>query len=155
VLVFGLAATRAGRGLGRALVEATAWTFVVPASTFLVHRTLTAIAGAQPGQSLWLIYEVGFLVMAFVLREAVLPRRVPGTAPPLRAYLCTVLAYVALYYALWAAADVLILTSGADLAWALRMVPNQLYYALYVPFVYLLGFSRRYAPTSSPTQPSR
>jgi hypothetical protein len=155
VLVFGLATIRAGRGLRSALIEAAAWTLIVPAGTFVVHRALTMIAGAQPGQSLWLIYEVGFLAMAFTLRERVVPARVPASAPRLRAYLRTVLAYVAIYYALWAAADVLILATGADRAWALRMVPNQLYYALYVPIVYVLGFSRRYVPTSNSTHPSR
>ena len=153
VLVFGLAAIDVGRSLGAALVEAVAWTFVVPVVTLVVHRTLTALGGEQPGQALWLIYELGFLVLAFVLRERVVPARVAPSA--LRAYLRAVLAYVGVYYGLWAAADALILATGADAAWALRIVPNQLYYALYVPFVYALAFSRRYAATSSSTQPSR
>ncbi len=153
VLIFELAAIDAGRTIGAALVEAAAWTFVVPVVTLVAHRTLTALRGEQPGQALWLIYELGFLVMALVLRERVVPARVPRS--PLRAYLRAVLAYVALYYGLWAAADVLILATGADAAWALRIVPNQLYYALYVPFVYVLAFSRRYAATRSSTQPSR
>ena len=34
---------------------------------------------------------------------------------------------------LWATADVLIL-AGVDLGWALRLLPNQLYYAFTVPF---------------------
>jgi hypothetical protein len=153
VLVFALEAIRAGRGVRRALLEAAGWTFVVPILTLAVHRTLTTIAGEQPGQSLWLIYELGFLVMALVMRQRVVPARVP--AAPLRAYLQTVLAYVAIYYSLWAASDALILAAGADAAWALRMVPNQLYYALYVPFAYVLAFSRRYAATSSSTQLAR
>lgn len=153
VLVFALETIRAGRGVPRALLEAAAWTFVVPVFTVVVHRTLTAVAGEQPGQSLWLIYELGFLVMALVMRQRVVPSRVP--AARLRAYLQMVLAYVAIYYGLWAAADVLILATGADAAWALRMVPNQFYYAIYVPFVYVLGFSRRYAATSSSTHAAR
>jgi hypothetical protein len=153
VLVFGLEAIRAGRGLGRAFAEAAAWTLIVPTVTFVVHRTLTAIAGPLPGQALWLIYELDFLVIAFVMRERIVPARVADSR--LRAYLRTVLAYVALYYGLWASADVLILATGADRAWALRMVPNQLYYALYVPFVYFVAFSPRYAATSSSTHPSR
>jgi hypothetical protein len=155
VLVVGLAALHAGRSLRSALLEAAAWTFIVPATTFIVHRTLTAAAGAQPAQSLWLIYELGFLIMALVVRARIVPARVPASAPGLRAYLRTVLAYVATYYALWAAADVLILATADDRAWALRMIPNQLYYALYVPFVYVLACSRRYSATSNATQSSR
>jgi hypothetical protein len=153
VLVFGLEAIRAGRGVRRACLEASAWTFLVPVSTFVIHRTLTSMAGALPAQALWLIYELGFLVVASAMRVRVVPARVPPS--PLRRYLRTVLTYVATYYALWAAADGLILATGMDQAWALRMIPNQLYYAFYVPFVYALGFSRRYAATSSATQPSR
>jgi hypothetical protein len=155
VLLFGLGARRAGRPLGRVLLEAAAWTLVVPLATLVAHRALTALFGDLPGQTVWLTYELGFLAMTAVLWTRVLPARVPASAPRLRAYLRAVLAYVAAYYALWAAADVLILTTGADAAWALRMIPNQLYYALWVPFVYGLGFSRRYAATSSSTQPSR
>jgi hypothetical protein len=53
------------------------------------------------------------------------------------------MAYVAVYYALWALADVLILVGRLDAGWGLRVIPNQLYYALYLPFVYFRFFSRR------------
>ena len=49
--------------------------------------------------------------------------------------------FTAAYYALWLAADVLIVVAGLDLGWALRMVPNQLYYAFWTPFVYFRFFS--------------
>ena len=45
------------------------------------------------------------------------------------------LGYLAAYYGLWAAADVLIL-SGVDAGWPVRLVPNQLYYGFFVPFVW-------------------
>lgn len=152
-LVFGLAAIRAGRDLRSAFVRAAAWTFVVPIFTLVTYRTLTTLAGEQPAQSLWLVYELGFLAVAIVLRQRIVPAHVSPS--PLRQYLQTVTTYAAIYYGLWATADLLILTTGADLAWALRMVPNQLYYALYVPFAYLLASARRYAETSSSTQPVR
>jgi hypothetical protein len=47
---------------------------------------------------------------------------------------------VAAYYGLWAAADVLILC-GVDAGWPVRLVPNQLYYGFFVPFVWR-GFFR-------------
>ncbi len=36
--------------------------------------------------------------------------------------------FVVLYYSLWASADLLILTTGLDLGYGLRVIPNLLYY---------------------------
>jgi hypothetical protein len=44
--------------------------------------------------------------------------------------------FVVVYYGLWATSDLLIL-GGLDAGWLLRAVPNQLYYAVWIPFVYL------------------
>jgi hypothetical protein len=43
--------------------------------------------------------------------------------------------YVIGYYALWAGADAIILTSGADTGFLLRVLPNALYYGGFVPVV--------------------
>jgi hypothetical protein len=153
LLVFRLAAPQAH--LGRVAGEAACWTLVVPVVAVAADAGLRALVGPLPSQSIWLVYEVAFLAMAFVLRSMVVPARVGAERPRLRAYLRAVTGYVAVYYALWAAADVLILVGGFDAGWALRIVPNQLYYACYVPLVYGLFFSRRYASTSSVTQASR
>ena len=53
----------------------------------------------------------------------------------------SVATYAAVYYALWATADVLIQVLDLDVGWALRVIPNQLYYAFYVPFAYLRYFA--------------
>ena len=126
----------------RAALAAALATLVVPLVTVAIDGALRARTPALPGQSIWLVYELAFLVVAILLREVVVPRRVPGTAPRLRTYLRRVLGYVIAYYALWATADVLIL-AGIDLGWALRMIPNQLYYAFSVPFAYFSFFARR------------
>ena len=55
----------------------------------------------------------------------------------LRKYLGEICAYVAAYYALWAASDLLILLGGLDFGWATRALANQLYYGFFVPFVWL------------------
>lgn len=47
-----------------------------------------------------------------------------------------VLLYALLTYGLWIAADVVIL-SGVDLGYLVRVVPNVLYYGAYAPFVYV------------------
>ncbi|MGH7856783.1 MAG: hypothetical protein ACREQY_05580, partial [Candidatus Binatia bacterium] len=56
-----------------------------------------------------------------------------------RRHLRGALAYVALYYFLWAAADSMIL-AGVDAGWALRVIPNQIYYGFWVPFAYASFF---------------
>ena len=53
-----------------------------------------------------------------------------------------------------ALADVLIL-AGWDIGWALRVIPNQLYYVFWVPVVWALFFSPRYASTSNAVQTRR
>jgi hypothetical protein len=67
----------------------------------------------------------------------------PGrtSIPPRGAFLGALFGYSAAYYALWLTADVLIVLAGLDLGWAIRMVPNQLYYAFWTPFVYARFFS--------------
>jgi hypothetical protein len=157
LLVLFLAAPET-RVLRRVASEAALWTLVVPVVAVAGEAVLRALAGDLPSQSIWLVYELAFLAMALVLRGVVVPARMARIAPQrsrLRAYLGAVTAYVAVYYALWAVADVLIMVGGFDAGWALRIVPNQLYYAFYVPLVYGLFFSRRYASTSTATQASR
>jgi hypothetical protein len=51
--------------------------------------------------------------------------------------------FVLLYYGLWATADVIILATGSDLGFALRVVPNVLYYGG------LIGAIGRMAPAPS------
>jgi hypothetical protein len=142
-------------GLGGVAGRAAAWTLIVPLATVAAWSVLKVVVHNLPAHSIWLVYELAFVVMALVLRGRVVPGEVPSSRPELRAYLRDVTAYVALYYALWAGADVLILAADVDEGWALRMLPNQLYYALYVPLAYGLFLSHRYASISSSTQASR
>ncbi len=128
--------------LPRAALAALGATLVVPLVAVTLDTVLRAHIATLPGQLIWLVYELAFLVVAIALRHWVVPARVPGTEPRLRSYLRRVLTYVAAYYALWALADVIIL-AGFDAGWALRIVPNQLYYAFWVPFAYFAFFARR------------
>lgn len=129
VLVFGLAAPG---GLRRAL----GFSAIVPLATAVVYGTASWLVPELHGQVMWLTYELCFVAMAVWLARVWLPRQIGTDRPELRAMLRSCVAYVAVYYALWAGCDVLILL-GIDEGWALRMVPNQLYYALWVPFVYV------------------
>ena len=114
------------RDLGAALRRAALWTPVVPVSAYALNAALGAMMGELPDQVLWLIHEVLFVGVALWLR------RLSAHDARLR----RAATYVAVYYALWAAADVIILL-GHDAGWLLRVLPNQLYYAFWVPFVYL------------------
>jgi hypothetical protein len=80
-----------------------------------------------------LAYELLFLAVAGGFRFVLLPKR---TMPDEhRVWLSAITGYAMLYYALWASADVLIL-SGLDLGFGLRVLPNLLYYGGFLPFVY-------------------
>jgi hypothetical protein len=138
------------RGLGPALCEAAAWTLVVPALAWTVTAGLRTTFGSLPSVTIWIVYETAFALLALGFRTVIVPRQ----PSPHAAYLRVILAYVAVYYALWAAADLLVL-GGVDAGWALRVLPNQLYYALWVPAAYALFVCPRYASTSSAVQAAR
>ncbi|HVH18933.1 MAG TPA: hypothetical protein VNF72_11575 [Myxococcota bacterium] len=109
------------RGAAR---PAAALACLVPVTTGALYAPVWMGFVEAPSQVLWLIYEVLFFALALWLRART-------ANPALRA----IWLYVLAYYALWASADVLILF-GVDLGWALRVLPNQLYYAFFVPFVW-------------------
>jgi hypothetical protein len=130
--------------LRRTLRAAALWTLLVPAASLPVYAAMRAVWPGLAMQWLWLVYEAAFAALALWLRGRVVPRRA-GARPALSRYLRGVALYVAAYYALWAAADALILIGGLDLGWLLRVIPNQLYYAFFVPLVYFTFFFRRSA----------
>lgn len=145
LLLFFVGAPEAG--IVRAVTRACGWTLVVPLTAWSTTAALRAALGSVPPTTIWLVYEAAFAVLALALRARV----VDGAA---RACRRAILAYVAAYYGLWATADVIIL-AGVDAGWALRVVPNQLYYAFWVPFAETLFFSRRYAASSTSTHAAR
>jgi hypothetical protein len=131
-LVFALSESE--RGPGAAGLRALAFTPIVAVSAFALQSALGAAFGELPAQVLWLSHEVLFVGMALYLRNVVVTRAHGQTLARVRG-LRRAAGYVALYYGLWATSDVLILF-GVDLGWLLRAVPNQLYYAFWIPWVY-------------------
>lgn len=124
-----------------AVAEAAAWTLLVPAVAWTATAGLPVVLGEVPSMTIWLVYEVAFLVVALGWRRRLVPRRVAAHRTRVRGYLRALLGYVAAYYGLWAAADALIVLAGLDAGWALRMVPNQLYYGFWLPFAYARFFA--------------
>jgi hypothetical protein len=141
VLLLVVRLARSTGSLAAAAGTAAAWTLVVPVGALTVNAALAAVIPDLPGQSIWLVYELGFAGLAIYFRFFWVPRYVePGAR---RAYLGDVIEYALGYYLLWAAADVLILIAGLDAGWGLRVIPNQLYYSFTVPFMYLRHFTAR------------
>jgi hypothetical protein len=143
-----------GRSWPGALVEAAAWTLVVPALAYGLHRGVGVVRGEQPEMMLWLVYEIAFVLLALSLAVRLVPARVGLERRAARRYLYAILAIVGAYYGLWATADLIIL-SGRDWGWALRIVPNQLYYGVFVPAAYALFFASRNAASSTSTHAAR
>jgi hypothetical protein len=128
------------RSLAACARRAAAFTLLVPVAALGATRALHAVVSDLPDETIWLVYELAFLALALGLRFVWLPRRAAGAGA---AWLRGVVGWAIAYYALWATADVVILALGLDAGWLLRAVPNQLYYALFVPFVWLSFFARR------------
>jgi hypothetical protein len=152
--VFALAVVvmQPGRARSSAFIEAGAWTLVVPAVAYGVWRAIAAAHGAEPPEMLlWLVYEIAFVLLVLAWWTAIVPARVSASRAATRRYVGGVLAVVAAYYVLWVLADVVIL-AGRDWGWALRMVPNQLYYGVLVPAAYSLFFSAPSASARASTQ---
>lgn len=147
LLVIGVA--RPEHALGKQLGWAAAATLIVPIATGVLYGALTLSVDDLHGQWLWMIYEAGFAALCIGLSRRWLPRTLDGD--PARAakssFLREALAYSAAYYVLWLWADVLIVLGGLDLGWGVRIVPNQLYYALWTPIVYFRFFA---GPGASP-----
>jgi hypothetical protein len=135
VLVFGLASPHY-------LPRALGFSLIVPLATGFVYGTVSWLASGLHSQVMWLIYELGFFSMAIWLLRVWIPQGIDADRLELQALLRSCVGYVAVYYALWAACDVLIMF-GVDEGWALRMLPNQLYYALWIPFVHARYFALR------------
>jgi hypothetical protein len=85
----------------------------------------------------FLTYELMFAALALSIRFALLPRR-RGEAVGFVTWLTE---YQIAQYGLWATADVIIL-AGYDVGYALRFVPNLMYYVGFVPFAWRAAAAR-------------
>lgn len=107
------------RWSARALARAAALTLIVPLSSQAVLAALPS--SLDTPRMLYFVYEVGFLILTSCLLVWH-----PGLGRA--AWLKPVSFFVLLYYGLWALADLVLLTTGSDLGFALRVLPNVLYY---------------------------
>jgi len=101
------------------LAGAAGLTLVVPIVSQLATSLLPDDAGGA--RLLFFVYEVCFVVLTLcLLRKHPRARQVD--------WLRRVARFVLLYYSLWATADAILLATGSDAGFALRVVPNVLYY---------------------------
>ena len=140
VLWLALGVARPERSLADGCVRAIGLTLVVPILAGAAYAIVRRLVPGVHGQLLWMIYEAGFLTLCILLSRVWVTREL-GHAPATAAYVRALLGFSAAYYALWLIADLLIVIGGLDLGWAIRIVPNQLYYSFWVPFAYWRFFS--------------
>lgn len=107
---------------------ALGFSLVVPIASQLVLRVLPR----GDSRVTFLVYEVLFLLLSLVVLGT-LRRRVTAS-PEIARWLRELSVFEVGQYALWALADVVIL-AGAPVGHLLRLVPNVLYYACFLPFV--------------------
>jgi hypothetical protein len=113
------------------LVRAAGLAFVVPIASVIPQRLFPETY--QDLRLVFLTYEVLFAILVVGVRLTLVPRAT--SAPPVRAWLERLTRFELAQYGLWITADLLIL-AGLDAGYGLRLVPNFLYYAAFVPYAY-------------------
>ena len=117
-----------------AFARAAGLTLIVP-----VLAQIARVVAPQTfagGRVLFLSYELAMVVLLVALRLTYLKTRLLALGDRVRAWLLRVFLFELVGYAGWALCDVLIL-GGVDAGHALRILPNTMYYALFLPFVVL------------------
>jgi hypothetical protein len=141
VLLLAIGIARPERDFVRNLYWALGTVLIVPIGAGASYAIAGWIWPELHSQVLWMIYEAGFLALCIFLSRIWLPRALENSTPARLACLRALFGYSAAYYALWLIADLFIVVAQLDLGWAIRIVPNQLYYAFWVPFAYWRFFS--------------
>ncbi|MCB9601181.1 MAG: hypothetical protein H6724_00710 [Sandaracinus sp.] len=126
---------RPNASLGKVLAIAAATSLVVPV-TSLGLRTLFPVLAE--GRYLFLSYELLALTLVLTLWFV---RYRPALEGPTLRWMRGATSVFATLYALWATADVVLLL-GVELGHLLRIVPNVLYYAVFLVFVAATAPSR-------------
>lgn len=119
----------------RAFGIALAWSLLVPVIAFgTAHAIPHAFIDTR---RLFLLYELLFIIVALVFRFVRMPRRFARAAMPVpervQRWLRRLTEFELAVYVLWAAADIMIFAFG-DIGFLVRIVPNVLYYAVFIPF---------------------
>ena len=109
-------------GFALALVLA----FIVPIAVQIARA-----AGLSEMRKIFLVYELCFFVLATIVWFFVLPKRFPSPSP-WATFARRLTLFEIAQYGMWAAVDILLLTTKADVGFLFRIVPNVAYYALFL-----------------------
>ncbi len=123
-------------GGARVWGKAVAWT-LVPALVSGALQWGFPDAFAQRWMS-YLVYELVMVALASMFLVNILPQMTEGRPESVQRWLKGVTIVELAHYVLWALSDMLIL-SGVEFGFALRFVPDVIYYAVFIPVVYLLA----------------
>ncbi len=121
---------RSGRSWKVAIALAVIFSLVVPIAQAMAIRSFPA--DLTDLRRIYLAYELLFVVLASVLLVLRYPSR-SATSPALGWYATSLVGFFLVQYALWVVCDVLIL-SGREFGYGLRLLPNALYYGLFLIF---------------------
>jgi hypothetical protein len=122
--------TRLDTKLARPFLVALAISIIVPLVTGIMQLTMPVMENMRV---LYMVYEPALGVIVLGLDRF---RYQKSDAPPeIRAFVHRVSLLFATLYFGWAACDVLIF-NGIEIGHVLRIVPNVLYYAAFLPFVF-------------------
>lgn len=123
---------------------------------YLVSHALPPML--QSSRSLFLTFEIGFIALLLVLRRFLPAARDPAARRAQR----LLTGFEFLQYGLWVVADLWILYAGAaaDQGYALRLLPNAMYYAGFAAFAARFGIvpestATRTAQSAPPVEPPR
>lgn len=134
---FSLNPSPASSAWHKPLLRGLAWGSLVSVAIAPLARTVPAFQ--TNSRLIFLTYECMALAQALVWRFAVIPRRFKAHTSPEAAsvgrWLLRCTDFIVVQYALWALADALIV-SGHPTAFLLRVVPNVLYYGIFVGYVF-------------------
>jgi hypothetical protein len=90
----------------------------------------------ESSRVLFLAYELLFAAIALGLRLHLRARGWPRLEPSVRPWVVALTNFELMQYVGWALADILLMLGAEDVGYALRLVPNVMYYALFIPFAW-------------------
>ncbi|HEU4538960.1 MAG TPA: hypothetical protein VFS00_32795 [Polyangiaceae bacterium] len=105
---------------------------------------LTSMALVRLGPESWrassrvlfLVYELLFAALALGLRLRLRAGAWPRLEAPERPWIVALTNFELVQYVGWALADVLLMLGAEDVGYGLRLVPNVMYYSLFLPFAW-------------------
>jgi len=115
-------------------IESAAAAFAISIGVLCVDSIFVKIG--TPIATIWLLHELFSVATISLVGAIVVPQKEEDESSNSRSMIRrNVLIMFTSYYVLWATSDILV-ANGFDAGWALRIVPNFLYYSFTIPAVW-------------------